>query len=55
MQRFGPMNLSIDYLINLGCRIMINKGEGKGKFITKGIHKWFVEGRSNYVYGIEWR
>lgn len=28
MQRFGPINLSIYYLINLGCVIMIKKGKG---------------------------
>lgn len=37
MQRFGPTNLSIDYLINLGCRIMIkmiNEG-GRERIIDK--------------------
>jgi hypothetical protein len=54
MQRFAPINLSIDYLINLGCRIMrkmIKKGEGKGYFIKSGVHKWLVEGRSMELNG----
>ncbi|KAF5774543.1 putative ribosomal protein S14 [Helianthus annuus] len=41
MQRFAPINLSIDYLINLGCRIMIKmikKGGGKGEFLKSGVH-----------------
>lgn len=37
MQRFAPIDLSIDYLINLGCRIMIKmiKEGGRKRIIYK--------------------